>query len=49
MEADAGLGYLAIAYGVFFVALFTYVIRLRARNSEMSRQLSELIDEKGAN
>ena len=49
MEADAGLGYLAIAYGVFFVALFTYVMRLRARNSEMSHQLSELIDEKSAN
>ena len=49
MEADAGLGYLAIAYGVFFVALFAYVMRLRARNSEMSHQLSELIDEKGAN
>ena len=49
MEADAGLGYLVIAYGVFFVALFAYVMRLRARNSEMSHQLSELIDEKGAN
>ncbi len=49
MEADGGLGYLAIAYGVFFLALFTYVMRLRARDSEMSHQLSELFDEKGAN
>lgn len=46
LEMEAGLGYLATAYSVFFSALFVYVMHLRARDVEMSRQLAELLEEK---
>lgn len=42
MEGDAGLGYLATAYGVFFIALFVFVMRLQRRNQELADQLKQL-------
>ncbi len=44
LETDTGLGYLAIAYGVFFIALFSYVMRLRRRDRELSDRLDQLTD-----
>jgi|SaaInlV_150m_DNA_6_1039752.scaffolds.fasta_scaffold61474_2 hypothetical protein len=43
---EAGLGYLATAYSVFFAVLFVYVMHLRARDVEMSQQLDELLETK---
>ena len=42
MEADAGLGYLATAYAVFFAVLFGYVLRLRGRDRQLREQLEQL-------
>ncbi|MBT3343246.1 MAG: CcmD family protein [Gemmatimonadetes bacterium] len=44
LETDAGLGYLAIAYGAFFIALFVYVMRLRRRDQELTEQLEQLAE-----
>ena len=46
LEMEAGWGYLATVYSVFFAALFVYVMHLRARDGEMSRQLAELLEAK---
>jgi len=46
LEMEAGLGYLATAYSVFFAVLFVYVMHLRARDVEMSQQLDELLETK---